>query len=493
MISTDPQSHRRLEAQFMLRVQQLLDDPRLRVETLEGRRPLTDYQRNVTSTDKAVDLKLLMSKLGKPDRQLEATMPVGKRMDVLLYEKKFWSGKTSLGRLRVVCLAPTEELIEGKAPEPATLEDIAAVVAELPPPLPGAPVSPTTMVVMSTSGFSPEVHEAMDRSEERTVILTWPNKSGGWTAAGPPQTQFVADLFDPESPSEKKRRIRAAIELGQSELITGALVGEKLAAETELPLPLVEDEMKIYAREYPGLVAKRMRGQLALYRQGQTPPVGLLLRGGPNMPVMDRFFLSRLKSIFSKKGDLDKKIALLAERRVDLTQLRDRGYQDLSVLEKKEDELRVQFKGAGEMPRRRITSQLLQLRKDVARRRQLLSVLNQQINVINTHLHSLELQKQGEYAQLPTPEEIAADASKAEEVLAQLEADSELAQSVAAGTGGTLWSEEQSLYEELVKEDSATDKPAAEADVQPLPDTDQEDHDLHKSPARPQHSEPEAG
>jgi hypothetical protein len=255
---------------------------------------------------------------------------------------------------------------------------------------------------------------------------------------------------------------------------------------------MVEDEMKIYAREYPGLIAKRMRGQLALYRQGQTPPVGLLLRGGGNMPAMDRFFLTRLKSIFSKKGELDKKIGLLSERRADLTQLRDRGYQDLAVLEKKEDELRIQFKDAGEMPRRRITSQLLQLRKDVARRQQLLSVLNQQVNVINTHLHSLELQKQGEYAQLPTSEEMASDASKAEEVLAQLEADSELAQNVSAGHGGTLWSEEQALYEELVREESVADKPALTPEPEALPDSIDEPV-VHKAISRQKASEPEAG
>ena len=211
------------------------------------------------------------------------------------------------------------------------------------------------------------------------------------------------------------------------------------------------------------------------------------------MPVMDRFFLSRLKSVFSKKGDLDKKIALLTERRASLTQLRDRGYEDLAILEKKEDELRLQFKQSSEGPRRRITSQLVQLRKDVARRQQLLSVLNQQVNVINTHLHSLELQKHGEYAQLPSPDEIAADAAKAEEVLAQLEADSELAQSVAAGTNSALWSEEQSLYEELVREEAAPAKPAETQETDQLPEASPDEPILHKSPARRHPAEPEVG
>ncbi|MGA3068079.1 MAG: hypothetical protein ABSF29_14640 [Tepidisphaeraceae bacterium] len=496
MISSDPQIHRRLEQQFILRAQQLLDDPRLRIDTVEGRRALTDFQRDITTGDHGVELKLLMSKLEKPDRELELKMPIGRRLDVVLSEKKkFWSAKATMGRLRVACLSPTAALIEGKPPEAATVEDVTAALAELPPPLPGANPVPTTVVLMSTGGFTADATETMERGEERTVILIWPNRSGGWTAAGPPQTQFIADLFDPEAPADKKKRINTAIEAGKSELLTGSLSAEHVAEYTDLPMRMVEAEMKNYASEHTGLVAKRIRGQMVMYRAGESPPVGLLLRGGANMPVMDRFFLSRLKSVFSKKGDLDKKIALLSERRASLTQLRDRGYEDLSVLERKEDELRRQFKEAGETPRRRITSQLLQLRKDVARRQQLLSVLNQQVNVINTHLHSLELQKHGEYAQLPTPEEIAADASKAEEILAQLEADSELAQSVTAGVNNSLWSEEQALYEELVGEEKAPAKSEEEEpEMTQLPESPPDEPILHrKTPVRPHPAEPEVG
>src|SRR5208283_3419186 len=112
-----------------------------------------------------------------------------------------------------------------------------------------------------------------------------------------------------------------------------------------------------------------------------------------------------------------------------------------------EEALRRQFKEAtGSITKKRVTSQLLQMRKDIERRQQLLSVLNQQINVVSTHLHNLELQRQGETARLPDSEEMAADAAAAEEVLAELQAGNELADSVGAMHGG-MSEEEQALYD----------------------------------------------
>jgi hypothetical protein len=93
--------------------------------------------------------------------------------------------------------------------------------------------------------------------------------------------------------------------------------------------------------------------------------------------------------------------------------------------------------------------------------------LNQQVNVVSTHLHNLELTQQGEVAELPDSEEIATDAAAAEEMLAKLQADNELADSVGAGVGGSIATagmseEEQTLYAELEAENGPSDvKPAA--------------------------------
>ena len=116
--------------------------------------------------------------------------------------------------------------------------------------------------------------------------------------------------------------------------------------------------------------------------------------------------------------------------------------------------LRNEFKpAAGELSKRRITGQLLQLRKDIERRQQLLSVLNQQINIVNTHLHNLNLQQQGQVAKLPDSEELASDAAKAEEDAGRIAGrSSEAAESSSAVSTGGLSAEEQALYEELTQE-----------------------------------------
>ena len=167
------------------------------------------------------------------------------------------------------------------------------------------------------------------------------------------------------------------------------------------------------------------------------------------MPLVDR-----IRSLFSRKGETEKKVAFLSERRAALSQQRDRAYEEISALESKDDELRDQFKNArAPLTKKRVTQQLLQLRKDIERRQQMVQVLNQQVNVVSTHLHNLELAQQGQTAQLPDSEEIASDAAAAEEMLAQLQADSELADSVAGTTATAgMSAEEQALYEELEME-----------------------------------------
>ena len=170
------------------------------------------------------------------------------------------------------------------------------------------------------------------------------------------------------------------------------------------------------------------------------------------MPLIDR-----VKALFARKGDSEKKIAFLAERRAALSLQRDRAYEEMGVLEQQEAALKRQFKeAAGAVTKRRVTSQMLQLRKDLERRQQLLSVLNQQVDVVSTHLHNLELVQQGQTAKLPDTEEITADAVKAEEMLAQLEADTELTGSVGQIATAGMTDEEKALFDELERESGGT-------------------------------------
>jgi len=178
--------------------------------------------------------------------------------------------------------------------------------------------------------------------------------------------------------------------------------------------------------------------------------------------------MDKVRTLFSGKGENEKKIAFLSERKAALSLQRDRAYEEMTALEQQEAALKQQFKdSAGAITKRRVTSQMLQLRKDLERRQQLLSMLNQQVNVVSTHLHNLDLVQQGNAAKLPDTDEITEDAVKAEEILAQLEADSELAGSVGQIATASMSDEEKALFEELENEtaEPATPEPPVKSET----------------------------
>lgn len=443
---SEPSVHQAREKQIIAHVERLLADPRLAVDTTVGRRPVPKFMPQVSKSDRSTDLKRLMTEMNKPDRDLQNRMPVGEAMEVTLRTKKWFFLTQVVGRIRVVCVSPNRALLDGNTPAPLTLAETRKILSEIPPPG-GVPL---TVVLVSTSGFELNAHEAAIRSADRTVLLIEPNDAGGWTPHGPIEVKSLVDLFDPEAEDEKHRRVQELIDAAKVELLQGGIAADKLSAKTQLPLGFIESELKSYAKANPGLAAKRLDGRLVLFREGTTPAVASASAsaGGNDMPLIDR-----LKSLFARKGETEKKIAFLSERKAALTQQRDRSYEEIGSLETQDTDLTRQFKETtSAITRRRITSQLVQLRKDIERRQQMLGVLNQQINVVGTHLHNLELTQQGTNAKLPDSEEIATDAAAAEEMLAQLQADNEVADSVSSVAQTGMSSEEQALYEQLEAE-----------------------------------------
>jgi hypothetical protein len=462
--SPDPAHHQQLERQMMEHFERLLSDERLRVDTTRGRRPVTTMFRAVESGDRAVELKRIMAEMGKPDRELQSKMPPGQWVEVTLSQKKFLFLREIVGKLQVICLSPVRALVAGHEPQPLGTADVQKVLTELTMANRGSHI-PTTVVLVSTSGFEMEVGELAERRADRTLIFVQPNDAGGWKVSGPVETKSLVDLFDPEAEHLKRQRIRNYVKENAVDLLTTGIATDKVAAKTQLPLQVVEAELKSYAKELPGHSAKRIDGRVVLFREGVSSPAAGpssdSLAGGADMP-----FFERVKALFSKKGDNEKKIAFLSERRAALSQQQDRIYDDLARLEDKESELRQQFKDStSALTKRRLTSQLLQYRKDIERRQQMVQIISNQVNVVSTHLHNLELVKQGQGAKLPDSEEITADAVKAEEFIAQLQADTELAESVGGIATAGLSDEEQQLFEELEREAAEEKKKAALVDT----------------------------
>ncbi|MGH7178488.1 MAG: hypothetical protein ACREJC_14005 [Tepidisphaeraceae bacterium] len=483
--SPEPAVHQARERAMIEHVLRLLDDPRLIVDTRRGRRPVTSLRRDVSRSDHGIDLKRLMSEMNRPDRALQDRLPVGEWVEVILSTIAWLMFKRAVGRLRVACVSPTRQLIAGDDPRPMTSAEVEKAVRAMPPVAGGVP---TTIVLISTSGFALDAHEQAERTSDRTLILVEPNDAGGWTAHGPAETRAVVELFDPEADAQKRERIRDEIEAAKNALPTGGIAADTLAEKTRLSLNLVEAELKSYASENAGLAAKRIDGRVVLFRLGQAPPAAASPAQGALMPLIDT-----IRSLFSRKGETEKKIAFLSERRTALTQQRDRAYEEIGAIEKQDAELVEQFKTArAPLTRRRITTQLVQLRKDIERRQQMLSVLNQQVNVVSTHLHNLELSQQGQVAKLPDSEEIAQDAAAAEEMLAELQADNELADSVSGVATSGMSDEEQALYEQLEKESGGLETTAIKLDHAEAPPGVPAEEPPVRSP-QPKRAEPEAG
>jgi hypothetical protein len=497
----DPDFHRQREREMMQHVERLAGDERLRIDTTRGARSASLMLRKEDGGDRKDDLHRLMSDLDVPDRELKERMPAGE-WRAATYTRKKWLGLRTevLGRLRVVSVTGAsndtwKSLLRGEAPKPLTPSDVQKALGALPPAVRG---EPTTVVLVSTSGFTMEARELADRRSDRTVVLAEPNAAGGWRVIGPSSVKGLLDLLDPEADADKRRRVRQQIEASRLELLSGGLAGDRVAAKAQLPQQLVDAELKAYASEN-GLVTKRLGGRIVLFREGSSGAYGASQSsalGGLNMPLIDR-----MKALFGRKGETEKKISFLSERRAALSVQRDRAYEELGHLEGQENDLRQQFKdAAGTLTKKRVTSQLLQLRKDLERRQQLMGVLNQQINVVSTHLHNLELVQQGSTAKLPDADEMTADAVKAEEMLAELEATSELAATTGSVGVGGLTAEEQELFEELERESAPkADEPVA-TEPQREPKTGDKQRQRESPPPipttaekHPRRSEPEAG
>src|SRR4051794_23336714 len=109
--STDPFQHQQIEKRFIDHVERLLTDDRLRIDTIRGRRPVSSFQSTVRHSDDSVELKRLMSRMGRPDRDLQKSLPQGRAIEVDLWQKKWWILSKTVARLRIACMSPVEGLI----------------------------------------------------------------------------------------------------------------------------------------------------------------------------------------------------------------------------------------------------------------------------------------------------------------------------------------------------------------------------------------------
>ena len=379
------------------------------------------------------------------DRELFAELPHGRGLIVRGFERRWIFGK----RLRSVTiagvLAPPGPLLEGDAPAPpVTMSQVAEYIRGV---VKDDKV-PHLIGVCSPSGFDAEVWNSPPELPNLKLVLVAPREEGGWRVgcADEQLDQRLRKLFDPERVNQKLERVRQEIEERSPDLLTGGLSAANLARQLELPVPLVQHAFELASKENPELRVSKQAGEVMLFR-------GAPVVAGEEDSSMS--LAAWIKSLFSKEGEEAKKINVLSERRAALSGRLDRMYEDISKLEKREEELRNEGKAASSMvSKRRMAAQISRMRKDISRCNTSAAILSKQINIISTHIHNLELARTGSIAEMPTSEELTEAAVNAEEIMEQLAASDELVSGLEVNMAETAMSDEEaSILAELQGED----------------------------------------
>lgn len=414
-------------------------------------------------------LRGLMAAARQHDRETLRSMPKNKTRILTGTQPRWLFGRKRTSVAIASVLTPLEHYVSAEGqPPPIGLADLAAHVRELA----GEADVPHLIGVCSPSGFTEDARSSGLEVPNVTLVLVEPREDDGWTitAASPNATAADGKLFDPEAVSRKLQRVREEIESRGADLLTGGLSASALADRLGLPKRLVASAFEQAASADSELKVSRQRGEVLLFRGA---PAGV---EDEDMTMMDR-----LRQLFSDEGDETKKINALAERRAKLVQRRDRIYSDLGQLEKREVELLKQGReNPSPSAKRRMASQINQLRDDMKRLNATAKMLGQQVEVISTHIHNLTLIQQGQTAKLPATEEITEDAVRAEEMLEQLGTDVELTSSLGAGVSDELVSDEElAILRELegapaesegTKPASASQAPSTPTRPEPAPE-----------------------
>jgi hypothetical protein len=175
--------------------------------------------------------------------------------------------------------------------------------------------------------------------------------------------------------------------------------------------------------------------------------------------------IKRLKRAFSGPTK-EEQAQKLQERVNEISTQVEKIYSDTSVLEQKESELLEKGK-ANKSPvvRRRVASELSQIRKSLNRQNKTAAVFNHQMNVLSSHIHNLTLIDTAKTEVLPTSEELTQHAVQAEEILETLTSDADLLTTLEPGLD-SMTDEELAIMEEFDALDAKDEKKEPKEEIE---------------------------
>jgi hypothetical protein len=338
----------------------------------------------------------------------------------------------TVSRLRAQVLAPIESLVEGQAPDPVGREAVLDALARYD--LLPRRERPSAVVFASATGFSQEAKSLVHGSGSPTLILMGGREDGGWDVEMPQTVQRSpwAKLFELESQDERLKRLLYHLDKNAALLDSRGISIRELAEHAGLPEAQTEALVRQACRQDSRLMTVVHEGAIHITR---SP----LPDEGNTMSLW-----SRIRKLFGLKPTIGEQVRTLTAQRVQLEQQRYEFDRRLDVLETEERE--AVEKGAAaktDVERKQLAAKLVRTRRQLRRVRAQANQFSQQIDVIGTHIHNLTLAEQGKRVSLPKAEELTRVAAEAEQSMAELAANADLAASVEIGAQSELMSEEE--------------------------------------------------
>jgi hypothetical protein len=232
-----------------------------------------------------------------------------------------------------------------------------------------------------------------------------------------------------------------------------------VALSEKLGLSMAETEQPVRhaCRSEPRLMTVVHEGRTHICR---TP----LAEEGNTMSIW-----SRIRRLLRLKPTTAERVRELTTQRVQIEQQRFELDQKVNVLEA--DELQLIQQGAAaasDAERKQVAGKLMRSRRELRRHRAQTQLYTQQIDIIGTHIHHLTLAERGKRLDLPKAEDLTREAAQAEQVVAEVAANADLAASIEV-TGETpmMAEEEAAIFEEFkqVAASGTSATPAAEPEA----------------------------
>jgi hypothetical protein len=438
--------HRQFEDRF-------LNQLRARALALvQGKLPADEVA--VQATPEGIDaVRAELSRLEVYDRGVVEKL-AGTRSLQMLFQKRLFGGlfRSTVSRVRVRVLASVEALLNDETPGPVGREQVLDALASYEV-LPRRD-KPTGVILASATGFTAEARSLVEGSSPPTLILMGGREDGGWDVTMPPPVRSTpwAKLFELESQDERVQRLLRHLDENANLVDSRGLSMSALAEKLGLSAAETEGLVRQACRSEPRLMTVVHEGRTHICR---TP----LAEEGNAMSIW-----SRIRKLLRLKPTTAERVRALTAQRVKIEQDRFELDQKVNALEGDERQLIQQGAAApSDAERKQVAGKLVRARRELRRQRAQAQLYTQQIDIIGTHLHHLTLAEKGKRLELPKAEDLTREAAQAEQVMAELSANADLAASIEVTGETPMMAEEEAAILEEFKQVAASQAAAPEA------------------------------